>query len=227
MIRHADTPPLGRRAPTTSPAPSAARAPGRSCIVGDVDISDPELVGPARARRLGPLRRTRPTTPPPTRPSSPTRPTASSSGRPCAPTPASARPRRTGRSRPGVLSHTLTYHERCPAAEWHLLQQRSSYAGHGRSYGRGDIFRGDGQLAASFVQDAMIRARSGGAGSALIGDASASGRAAGPAGGPASRPCSASASCTAAAPGTSRYACGSPAITWSSQGTPAWLSRWA
>jgi len=48
--------------------------------------------------------------------------------------------------------------------EWHLLQQRSSFAGHGRSYGQGDIFRGDGQLAASFVQDAMIRARSGKAG---------------------------------------------------------------
>lgn len=64
----------------------------------------------------------------------------------------------------GVLSHTLTFHERCPAAEWHLLEQWSSYAGHGRSYGRGDIFRSDGQLAASFVQDAMIRTRSGGAG---------------------------------------------------------------
>ncbi|HWD55536.1 MAG TPA: acyl-CoA thioesterase domain-containing protein [Acidimicrobiales bacterium] len=64
----------------------------------------------------------------------------------------------------GVLSHTLTYHERCPAAEWHLLEQRSTYAGHGRSYGRGEIFRSDGGLAASFVQDAMIRSRSGGAG---------------------------------------------------------------
>jgi acyl-CoA thioesterase II len=64
----------------------------------------------------------------------------------------------------GVLSHTLTYHERCPAAEWHLLQQRSSFAGNGRSYGQGDIFRRDGQLAASFVQDAMIRSRSGKAG---------------------------------------------------------------
>jgi acyl-CoA thioesterase II len=64
----------------------------------------------------------------------------------------------------GVLSHTLTYHERCPASEWHLLQQSSAYAGHGRTYGRGDIFRSDGQLAASFVQDAMIRARSGAAG---------------------------------------------------------------
>jgi acyl-CoA thioesterase-2 len=64
----------------------------------------------------------------------------------------------------GVLSHTLTYHERCPASEWHLLEQRSTYAGHGRSYGRGDIYRADGQLAASFVQDAMIRARSGASG---------------------------------------------------------------
>jgi acyl-CoA thioesterase len=44
------------------------------------------------------------------------------------------------------------------------LEQRSTYAGHGRSYGRGEIFRADGELAASFVQDAMIRARSGGAG---------------------------------------------------------------
>jgi acyl-CoA thioesterase len=64
----------------------------------------------------------------------------------------------------GVLSHTLTYHESCPAAEWHLLEQRATYAGHGRSYGRGEIFRSDGQLAASFVQDAMIRARAGSAG---------------------------------------------------------------
>ena len=61
----------------------------------------------------------------------------------------------------GVLSHTLTYHEPCPAAQWHVLEHWSSYAGHGRSYGRGDIFRADGQLAASFVQDAMIRARAG------------------------------------------------------------------
>lgn len=64
----------------------------------------------------------------------------------------------------GVLSHTLTYHERCPAAEWHLLEQWSSFAGNGRSYGRGDIFRSDGQLAASFVQDALLRARTGGGG---------------------------------------------------------------
>jgi acyl-CoA thioesterase-2 len=59
-----------------------------------------------------------------------------------------------------VISHTVTFHEPTPVGEWMLLQQRSPYAGRGRSYGRGDVFGSDGALAASFVQDAMIRAMS-------------------------------------------------------------------
>jgi acyl-CoA thioesterase-2 len=59
----------------------------------------------------------------------------------------------------GVISHTLTFHEPCRAAEWLLLSHRSPYAGHGRTYGRADVFDEQGQLVASFVQDAMIRAR--------------------------------------------------------------------
>lgn len=58
-----------------------------------------------------------------------------------------------------VLSHTLTFHEPCAAAEWLLLSQRSPYAGRGRCYGRGDVFRRDGTLVASFVQDGMLRPR--------------------------------------------------------------------
>lgn len=57
----------------------------------------------------------------------------------------------------GVISHTLTFHEPCSAGQWMLLAHRSSYAGRGRSYGRADVFRPDGALVASFVQDAMIR----------------------------------------------------------------------
>jgi acyl-CoA thioesterase len=57
----------------------------------------------------------------------------------------------------GVVGHTLTFHEPCPAGEWLLLSQRSVYAGHGRCYGRGNVFRADGALVASFVQDGMIR----------------------------------------------------------------------
>jgi acyl-CoA thioesterase-2 len=57
----------------------------------------------------------------------------------------------------GVVSHTLTYHEPFDAGEWLLLSHRSPYAGRGRSYGEAEVFRSDGQLVASFVQDAMIR----------------------------------------------------------------------
>ena len=162
VIRHAD----GRR--SSSRADDVAdhvRGEGawEIGIVGDVDISDPELVGPAEldvwVRFAG-------------APDDPATDQAlvaySTDGfligtamRPHAGV-GQAQAHRTLST--GVLSHTLTYHERCPASEWHLLQQWSSYAGHGRSYGRGDIFRADGGLAASFVQDAMIRARSGAAG---------------------------------------------------------------
>ena len=58
----------------------------------------------------------------------------------------------------GVLSHTITFHEPFSAGKWLLLAHRSLYAGHGRSYGRADVFRTDGELVASFVQDSMIRA---------------------------------------------------------------------
>lgn len=57
----------------------------------------------------------------------------------------------------GVLSHTLTFHERFAANDWLLMAQRSPHAGHARSYGQGAVFRSDGDLVASFVQDAMIR----------------------------------------------------------------------
>ena len=57
----------------------------------------------------------------------------------------------------GVVSHTLTYHEPAPAGDWLLLSHHSPYAGRGRSYGTAHVFRADGALVASFVQDAMIR----------------------------------------------------------------------
>jgi acyl-CoA thioesterase len=57
----------------------------------------------------------------------------------------------------GVISHTLTFHEPCPAGDWLLLSHRATHAGHGRSHGRAEVFTADGALVASFVQDAMIR----------------------------------------------------------------------
>jgi acyl-CoA thioesterase len=56
-----------------------------------------------------------------------------------------------------VLSHTLTFHEPFSAGDWLLLSHRSSYAGHGRSYGEIDVFTQDGRFVASASQENMIR----------------------------------------------------------------------
>jgi len=56
-----------------------------------------------------------------------------------------------------VLSHTLTFHEPVDAGQWHLLAHESPYAGRGRTYGRAHIFSADGDLVGSFVQDNMVR----------------------------------------------------------------------
>jgi len=56
-----------------------------------------------------------------------------------------------------VLSHTLTFHEPLYAGDWMLLAHHSAHTGHGRCYGRANVFREDGALIASFVQDGMIR----------------------------------------------------------------------
>ena len=40
---------------------------------------------------------------------------------------------------------------------WLLLANHTTYAGHGRCYGRADVFGVDGSLVASYVQDGMIR----------------------------------------------------------------------
>lgn len=57
----------------------------------------------------------------------------------------------------GVIAHTLTFHEHVRADQWLLIANRSLYAGAGRSYGEGHVFTEDGTLAASFVQENMIR----------------------------------------------------------------------
>lgn len=67
----------------------------------------------------------------------------------------------------GVVSHTLTFHEPFAARDWLLLSHHSPYAGRGRSYGRADVFRADGALVASYVQDAMIRPKDAGRPGAL------------------------------------------------------------
>lgn len=157
LIRHAD--PAPGLSPPDGPA-GPARPEWEVQVVGDVDIDDPEAVGPAELdvwTRFGGA--------------------AEDPGvnqallafatdgfligtamRPHAGV-GQAQAHRTLST--GVLSHTITFHEPFSAAEWLLLRHRSPYAGRGRSYGEAAVFRSDGQLVASYVQDNMIRARSG------------------------------------------------------------------
>jgi acyl-CoA thioesterase len=154
LIRHADPAPA---APAPSDPPAAEAGEWQVQIVGDVDISDPDLVGPpeleAWTRFDG----------------APDDPVTSQAllafatdgfliGTAMRPHAGVGQAQAHVTLSTGVLSHTLTFHEPFSAAEWLLLAQRSTHAGHGRSYGAAQVFRGDGELVASFVQDAMIRA---------------------------------------------------------------------
>jgi acyl-CoA thioesterase len=58
-----------------------------------------------------------------------------------------------------VITQTLTFHDSFDAGDWLLLAHRSPFAGHGRSYGRADVFNSSGRLVASYVQENMIRAQ--------------------------------------------------------------------
>ena len=156
FIRHADPAP-------TAPGPEAGRAPAggdegdwQVRIAGGVDIADPEAVGPADldvwSRFAG----------------APDDPAIDQAllafatdgfliGTAMRPHAGVGQAQAHVTVSTGVVSHTLTYHEPAPAREWLLLSHHSPYAGRGRSYGTAHVFRADGALVASFVQDAMIR----------------------------------------------------------------------
>jgi acyl-CoA thioesterase II len=160
FIRHADTGPA-LAVPDGPDGPDAAGAPDEAGawqvrIAGGVDIDDPALVGPAEldvwSRFAG-------------APDDPAVDQAllgyATDGFLIA---TAMRPHGgVGQAQAhvtvstGVISHTLTFHEPARAREWLLLSHRSPYAGRGRCYGAANVFRGDGALVASFVQDGMIR----------------------------------------------------------------------
>jgi acyl-CoA thioesterase-2 len=155
FIRHADPAP-------TAPGPDGSAPPGHDDgdwqvrIAGDVDVNDPAAVGPADldvwTRFVG-------------APDDPAIDQAllafatdgfliATAMRPHEGV-GQAQAHRTVST--GVIGHTLTFHEPAPASEWLLLSHHSPYAGRGRSYGTANVFRPDGAMVASFVQDAMIR----------------------------------------------------------------------
>ena len=153
FIRHADPAPA-------APSPAESRAGGEGAwevrVAGDADISDPEQVGPPDldvwTRFVG----------------APDDPVVDQAllayatdgfliGTAMRPHEGVGQSQSHRTLSTGVLSHTLTFHEPFSAGDWLLLSHHSAHAGHGRCYGRGDVFLEDGTLVASFVQDAMIR----------------------------------------------------------------------
>ncbi|WP_007508115.1 acyl-CoA thioesterase [Pseudofrankia saprophytica] len=163
FIRHADAapahePPKPGEAVGAGHGEVSSGEPGawQVRVVGDVDISDPEAVGPAELDVW-------------TRwPGAPGDALSSQAllafvtdgfliGTAMRPHPGVGQAQSHRTISTSVLSHTITFHEPVPADDWLLLAQRSPYAGRGRGYGRGDVFRADGGLVASFVQDSMIR----------------------------------------------------------------------
>lgn len=57
----------------------------------------------------------------------------------------------------GVISHTAHFHEPFDVGQWLLVAQEASYAGRGRVFGSGAVFRQDGTLVSTFAQDSMAR----------------------------------------------------------------------
>jgi acyl-CoA thioesterase II len=56
-----------------------------------------------------------------------------------------------------VVAQTLSFHGPIDPDQWLLLHHESPHAGRGRSFGRADVFAEDGRLVASYAQENMIR----------------------------------------------------------------------
>ncbi|MGY0499489.1 acyl-CoA thioesterase [Nocardia sp. FBN12] len=58
-----------------------------------------------------------------------------------------------------VTSHTLWFHQPVRSDAWQVLRQHSPILAQGRAFGRGDVLTEDGELVASYAQEAMFRLR--------------------------------------------------------------------
>jgi acyl-CoA thioesterase len=63
----------------------------------------------------------------------------------------------------GIVGHTISFQEPFDPRQWLLISHESPYAGRGRTVGTGQVHTEDGQLVATFSQEAMIRHFVGGA----------------------------------------------------------------
>lgn len=145
--------------PDVGPAPDAeAGDEWQVQVVGDVDVSDPDQVGPPELDVWTRF------------PGAPTDPVLGQAllafasdgfliGTAMRPHPGVGQSQAHKTLTTGVVSHTLTFHQPFSGADWLLLAHHSPFAGFGRCYGRANAFTADGTLVASYVQDGMLRPR--------------------------------------------------------------------
>ncbi|MBA2283021.1 MAG: thioesterase family protein [Actinomycetota bacterium] len=159
LIRHSDPAPAAVAA-----GPDADDAPPRPGgfdfwdirVVGDVDISDPEAVGPAELQVWSRF----PGAPDDLATSQALLAYASDGfliGTAMRPHAGVGQALAHTAISTTVLTQTLTFHEPFAAGDWLLLDHRSGYAGRGRSHGTAAVYATDGRLVASFAQTNMIR----------------------------------------------------------------------
>jgi acyl-CoA thioesterase len=160
VMRHADPAPAG----VAPPADALAGGPAewQVVVVDDVDVSDPALVGPPDLDVWTRF------------PGAPDDPITAQAllafatdgfliGTAMRPHAGVGQSQAHVTLTTGVLSHTLSFHEPTAADGWLLLRNHSAYAGRGRTHGSAQVFAADGALVASYVQDAMVRAKGDGA----------------------------------------------------------------
>ncbi len=155
-IRHATRMPEVPGPGASAPRPESLLAPGELRVVGDVDVDDPELTGPPEY----PLWFRSPGLPKELCLHQALLADATdghliaTAMRPHAGV-GQAQAHRSLQT--GVVAHTLSFHDPIDLDAWHLIAHESTWAGRGRAHGRANVFRGDGRLVASFVQDALLR----------------------------------------------------------------------
>ncbi|MBW2244563.1 MAG: thioesterase family protein [Deltaproteobacteria bacterium] len=156
LVRHAARMPEVGEPDAAAERPASLLAPGELRVVGDVDVMDPDRVGPAEYAIWF---------------RSPGLPKQLSIhqalladatdghliGTAMRPHPGVGQAMAHQSIQTGVVGHTLSFHDPIDLDEWHLIAHESPWAGRGRAHGRAHVFRQDGRLVASFVQDAILR----------------------------------------------------------------------
>ena len=155
LIRHAADPPAVSP-PDQTPARPVSHPWWDLRVVGDVDFSDPDQVGPPEVAVWSRFREV-----PAEASASQALLAFASDGFLIA---TAMRPHKgVGQAlahvtiSTTVMAQTLSFHERFRADEWLLLAHHSPWAGRGRSYGRADVFTSGGRLVASYAQENVIR----------------------------------------------------------------------